>query len=249
MNIKSGSHNIIYGLASLTLIVLISCNTETVDPEILDKGYDYYPLEIGNYKEYEVIDVQYEVSNERDSAFYFLKEVVEDTFINQNQELTYLIKQYRRYSDTVSWKNGPVKTRLAVRSETNLIVYENGIPFVKLVFPVEEGLSWNGNAFNHIDMNADDKADDDPYTYLNVNDSFILNDTLWNTTLTVEQNNEISLVKKDSRYEIYGRGAGLIYKEFIRFNYVDDRGDPLYGKNVIQSGEKFIQTLIDYGKE
>ncbi len=225
---------------SVVLIMNYGCDPSSIDPDQINKGYEYYPLDIGNYREYEVIEKIY-FDGEKQEKNYFLKEIVTDTFSNQAGELSFRIRRYTRSRDTVAWDIEKVEVWTAVLTKTRLVVYENNTPFVKLTFPVKKDLSWDGNAFN--------TQDEVLYSYTSVREPFMTGNFSFKNSAQVLQKDFMSLIDKDVRKEIYADSVGMVYKEFINLKYVDVESDPDYGKDIITNGNELIMQLIDYGKE
>ncbi|MBK8657433.1 MAG: hypothetical protein IPN22_00760 [Bacteroidetes bacterium] len=111
---------------------------------------EYYPLAPGHYITYQVDSIQYSFSENpdtyvRDTIRYQLKEIITDTFYDNENELNYRLELYRR-SDTLSafstWKIWYVKA-----DDYNVQKTEDDIRFIKLIFPPKENESWNGNLY------------------------------------------------------------------------------------------------------
>ena len=122
---------------------LISCNkSKVIGPEIL--GYDFYPIEIGQYRIYDVEEIQYKLVG-FDTSFYQLRETIFDS-ISTTDQIVYLIRRDKRASESDQWESDSVWT--ATATTNYLAISENNVPFVKLTFPVELGKEWNGNVLN-----------------------------------------------------------------------------------------------------
>ena len=79
---------------------LISCNkSKEISPEIL--GYDYYPIELGQYRIYDVEEIQYKLSG-FDTTHYQLKETIFDSLVSIDQ-INYLIRRDRRNEAVDPW--------------------------------------------------------------------------------------------------------------------------------------------------
>ncbi len=222
------------------VFLLTGCESNYLEPDENMLGLSYYPLNIGSFRIYEVMDTRYTVQNESDSTFYYLKEVVKDTFINQEGGLSYYIYRYTRTHDTLSWEKNPVHVWVTRKTDTNLINYEESIPFVKLIFPVKSGLSWNGNALNTLEP--------EEYYYSEPDLSLLGSFQPGGQLIQVVQSNfDDLIIRKDVRSEIYAENIGLVYKEFSVIEYCQDL--ICRGQQIIESGIEYRQTLIDYGEE
>ena len=129
-----------------------SCNENTVGENlILKKGYNYFPLEIGKYITYQLDSIVYRGQSGsdcmfvQDTASHFLKEEVVDIFEDNTGAVNYIIERF-----TSQYKNGPWQVTdvwNTKKTETQVERVEENLRFIKVVFPVREGTSWNGNTF------------------------------------------------------------------------------------------------------
>jgi hypothetical protein len=95
-------------------------------------GYTYFPLNPGEYRIYEVVDIQYSVQGGVDSSFYYSKEVINDSSINQAGEKVYHMYRYRRNNEKAAWDEEPAHLVVVNKSKTNLVVFEESVPYGKL---------------------------------------------------------------------------------------------------------------------
>ena len=89
---------------------------------------------------------------------------------------------------------------------------EENIKYRRLVFPVRNDLSWNGNATNI--------ADEWIYQYSEVNIPLNIGNLDFDSTLIVNQQDENTTLIYDYFQEIYAAGIGLVYK--IGIHWEDD---------------------------
>ena len=230
-------NNIFATFSGVILILTIGCES-TIEFDKEASGQAFYPLTTGEYREYKIQEIKYTILSPPDTMNYFLKEQVGDSFINQTGGMTYTLNRFKRNDDTIPWKIDSVWT--VIKSENNVVVSENNIPFTKLVFPVLDQKKWDGNAFNTME--------EELYTYENTYQPLTFNDMDFNSTLKVIQEyNPDSIVMRDERSEIYAENVGLIYKESIILHYCTE--NECLGKQIIEQGIDFRQELIGYGNE
>ncbi len=203
---------------------LLSCNkSETEGPVIDDFGYDFFPLEVGRSWEYEVDSVIYDPAvggTAVDSSRAYIRELIADTLHDNTGQIWYRVERYYRRSDTLAWQVEKVLT--LSRDEQRATRMEDNLRFTKLVFPVEAGKSWNGNAFF-----------DDTRTVFVAGESIsmfrnwqyrILEAGVPATINGMEFNDVIIIQNADNRYlnnflelrlatEQYARNIGLIFRE------------------------------------
>ena len=224
-------------LSGIILISAFGCDSAIeIDPA--DTGQTFYPLSTGDHREYEVTQIKYSILKLPDTLRYFLKEEVGESYINQTGSTTFTLTRYKRSNDTLAWEMDSVWS--VIKSETNVVVTENNIPYVKLIFPVLDQKQWDGNAFNIFEKEL--------YSYENIYQPFSSGNMDYNSTIKVIQSyNQDPIVRWDVRSEIYAENIGLIYKETIILYYCTD--NECLGQQIIEKGMDFKQELIGYGKE
>lgn len=210
----------------------------------------YFPLSVGAFYIYDVEETQYSVINGQEDLSYQLKLSVTDSFRNNAGGTTYVIQRYVRnnvdeafqYSDTWS----------ARIEATQVVIVEGNIAYVRLVFPVSVGRSWNGNALNNLkgDESCGDSMnfDCDVYQIESVDVPYQFGEEWLTETVEVVQSNNIDvIVKEDVRKEIYARNIGLVYKESAVLNYCTVGS--CIGQQQVDDGYTWKQSLVGYGKE
>lgn len=147
------------------------------------------------------------------------------------------IERYRRENDTQKWT---IDSVFSAKKEIDKVLRtENNVTFVKLIFPISEGLKWNGNAYNSLG--------NDTYELKKMFQPFQTNGKNFNRTLTVIQQNDSTLVDLKRRLEVYAEGIGMIYQEKISVSYCNS-GDCL-GKGKIDFGTKYIVKFRSHEKQ
>jgi hypothetical protein len=192
-------------------LILLSCKRKE---ETYDLGGDYFPMRsIGSYIIYDVERIIYQASG-KDTNRYQLKEEAGDTAW-LNGKLYYKILRYIRSDTSESWPSSPDSVWYQYNNNVQAVKTENNRSFIKLVFPVEENKTWNGNGLNIYSS--------DNYTMEDVGRSYTAAGHYFPTTLKVVQQDDTSAVHQDQRYEVYAKGIGLIDKYS---NTVQFCGDP-----------------------
>lgn len=214
---------------AIVYLSLVACSSDNeVTP--VDYGYDYFPLEIGLFKHYDVLEVNYN-SEGGDTSRYQLREYIFDT-ITTSSEITYLIERSKRSTVADSWV---VDSIWSARSNDDYaVVTENNVTYQKISFPVQDSLIWDGHTFNTLDPR-------------NYSMTFIDADTSQSEYLKVIiRDIPENLVLQDQRFEIYARDIGLIEKDYITLNFCTT-GCEFVGQ--VESGRILSQVLFEYGKE
>lgn len=219
----------------ILVVLLFSCKEEKSELT-LDMGYDYFPIVSGWYKTYEVTDIRY--NPDPDTSQFYLKEVFGDSLVAEDGTVRYFINRFTS-SDQEEWLLDSVWS--VYRYQQALILTENNIPYIKLTFPVEKGISWDGNAVNTLQESA--------YSYESA-DSYSLGDTIFSiqsNILVVISEIPENLTGRDFRYETYIRGIGLAVKDYEVFEYCTATSCGEIGS--VKKGRILKQNLIAYGQE
>lgn len=218
------------------LFFMLSCISDTLEPDPEKVGFSYFPLQVGDYRVYDIHQENFSVFGESDTLDFQLRELVADSFATQNQ-VSYVLHRFSRDKSEDPWQLDSVWT--ARRTTNHAVVVENNIPFAKLVFPVALHKTWDGNVFN--------TRPRDDYEITAINSPFQTSGGTFDNTLTVFEHNEPdSLIFQDSRQAVYGLNVGLIYKKSIILDFCNTSPECL---GTLETGTVFEQILLEYGKE
>ncbi|WP_276496078.1 hypothetical protein [Pontibacter litorisediminis] len=241
--------------ALLLLVVLVglvaACEDKYKDPDPKAMGYDYYPLEVGDWRIYNVTDIRY-MSDVGDTTRFQLRERVDTTFVDQTGQLNYKIIRSIRANENMNWVDDSVMT--VVKTDAMVMLTKNNTKYVKLVFPVKEGNQWTGDAYNN--NRAPGYAlhtlhGKELYTYSAVGAPYSVNGQIFSNTVEVIQGDYTSYdVTLDERKEVYAEGVGMIYRLFTRIIYTSCSDDDCeFGPEYKIHGHERHEELVDYGKE
>jgi len=134
------------------ILLALACKQPEDNIDALtDYGYDYYPLQIGSERTYFVDSIVYDDNGPTqaiDTFKYLFKEVVVDTFIDDAGALSFTISKYfKPLPDSITnWQFAGNN----FAQQTNLTAQKiaDNVREVKLIFPLRELNSWNGNLYN-----------------------------------------------------------------------------------------------------
>lgn len=211
-----------------SLFLLFACdNLNSNLPPPQDGGKFFYP-KLGQSVVYEVEDTEYDLTGKFTLKTYQLKELNAAIFEDLDGKEALRIERYRRENDTQKWMIDSVF--IAKKAIDKALKTENNVTYVKMYFPMKEGLKWNGNAYNSFG--------NDSYEMKNVNQSFQTNGHKFDNSVTIIQQNDSTLVDLKKRIEVYAEGIGLIYQEKMSVSYCNS-ADCL-GKGKIDFGTKHI---------
>ncbi|HNW69154.1 MAG TPA: hypothetical protein PKI01_02030 [Bacteroidales bacterium] len=205
-----------------------SCKKETAEP--VEMGYKYFPVNTGHWVIYNVDSISYnDFTGETDSFRYQIKEYVESVFIDNSGRTSQRLERYIRYSETADWTIKDVWFETLTASCAERV--EENLRMVKLIFPVEESQTWDGNAYNTLGAQT--------YKFQDVHTPAVINNVSLDSTLTVIQKSSTTLISEDFQQEIYSVNIGMVYKKYVSL-VKEPTGE-------ITSGIDYSYTLQSYG--
>ncbi len=229
-------------ILGVVLSVLSGCYREdTVLPLI---GYDYFPTELGKYVDYKVDSTwQDDPAGQLgfSEAHYFLRELNESSFIDEEGRPAIRVERYAKYSPAAEWSIKDVwyRTRTPEIAEQN----EENVVFIKHNFPVKVGETWNGNSKNTLETlqqlyNLTTVPAVWEYEYINVHEPYTINGLTFDSTVTVIQIDRPTFAGLDVfAKEVYAKNVGLIHKQMRMYN--------IQGADSV--GFIFEQVVTDFG--
>ncbi len=217
----------------ITLSFISSCN-EKLEVTPGDRGENFYPISIGQYRIYDVEEIIYNISS-FDTSLYQLRETIFDSIVSPDQT-TYLIRRDKRDMAQDEWESDSVWT--VSRTENFLSVSENNIPFMKLTFPVTTGRQWDGNSLNSLSELT--------YYYTSLAAPLIDSIAVEDHIRVIIEDIEPNVVNQDERSEVYVKGVGLVQKDYLSLNFCTVDCNEI---GEIQSGRFLNQVLIEAGNE
>ncbi|WP_420148385.1 hypothetical protein [Spirosoma sp.] len=224
-------------LGLLNLFLFTGCQPVTTEP--VASGYDYFPLETGRYVIYDIQEQQYVINNGTPvNRTYQLKEVVGKSYTNVMGQTAYRLMRYRRSAENQPWQADSMWSAHAINNEA--IRTENGRDFIKILFPVRNLLTWDGNQRNGVDA--------DEYQIRNVGHTYYVSGKQFNETATVVEQDDSTLTSQDKRVTVYAREVGLIYKERIQIQFCTAT-PACTGRSQIEYGIRQVYRINTYGKE
>jgi len=232
-------------ILSLIIVSMISCSKKNITTDNSLLGLDYYPTNLGKYVIYDLDSTVYTQLPKDTLVYkYRIKEKFADTYTdNLGQPAIRLERYIKRYNplkpyDSIPWSIKEIWMIHA--SNTSIQVLESNLRFTKLIFPVQEKASWNGNAGNTLG--------EQEYTYDYIDRKETLNSNTLNQVLLVKQKDYRTLISYQYYSEKYAKGVGLVYREItdlLSNNIVAGQSV----ENRIESGIVYKQTLVTYGYE
>ncbi len=215
-----------------------SCkDDESVTPEPSD-GLTYFPLVKGFWIEYEVDSIYHRndddaslVDTSKDEFHFFVREEIDSSFMDSENQPAFKIVRYKRSVDSLPWNLASVWTARVDQYSAQRV--EDNIRFIKLKFPVKSTTVWQGNAYNFFQP--------EEYSYDKLYESKSYNSLLFDSTITVIQNSFVSAVNRIIKTEIYGAHVGLLFKQL---DSVRTANTPQ--GTIILNGLQFSQKITEY---
>lgn len=237
-------------MKNLFLILLVSlfytCKKDAKE-ESPDLGYDYYPATLKSYIIYDVDSIVYNpLGSINDTMTYKfqIKEKIDSILSETESSKTVKIIRFKKnYSqnipyDSLDWFIQDVW--FAEVSKTKIIVNEENVRLIKLVFPVVKNSYWNGNSENTLG--------EERYKYFEVGKPLTINNIFFQNTLTVKQAQSSSAINLVDNREQYAKDYGLISKTIIDYDYYVDAQGILH-PNVIYNGLYYKMSYNNSGIE
>ncbi|GGF08344.1 hypothetical protein [Hymenobacter cavernae] len=237
------------GVSLLALAATTGCKTE-LEPG-LETGAAYYPVEVGTYRIYNVIDSTWN-SNVIGVTRYQFRERITESFTDAAGKLAYRVVRSRRTLTTDAWKDDSVMQ--VNPSMQTVLLTRNNRRTVELVFPVQEGTSWNRDAYNTLDTvtfhNRSYVRAGQPF------DATTNGQTVhYEQTVTTEdsgvnsegQTIDDGILQVAKFRQVYARNVGLVYRVRRRYFYCPV-GACVPNKSYIYLGRVRSETLVESGK-
>lgn len=208
-------------LFSLSCIIS-GCNTKIDDFKIDPEEYKFFPLKIGNTWKYKLDSIIYDNKGTiKKTVSNIIIEKITESFMDNEGETNYIIERtvFENGSvNNINMLNAYINNNMAIRNEGNL-------KFIKLVFPVIKGKSWDGNALFD-SQNTIIRIAGEPikmyelwdYRYSETGKSVAIEGKEYKDVLSIIQTDTENSIEKRYSYEEYAKGIGLIYKKMMILN-------------------------------
>ncbi len=205
----------------------MGCNRE-IEEDPIDFGFDYQPLEVGNFWIYSVDQIIYFGENDSEEDSFFYRDSIISFYINEAGEQVFIIERSKSY-DQSNWS--PIENYTMLIRRNSLIRTIQNQPSVALVFPPNEGVSWDSNIY------LESPEDEFEIKFFPGSPNMI----------QIDQEEADDLITyRDNRYEVFQKGVGLIedYEEVLTYCARND----CLGNQLIDGGTKTHLKITEYGK-
>ena len=229
-NISVMKRKAVVSLVFVSFVILLSScgkKTETFYSPSID---DYSSLQVGKVYIYRLDStILASFGTSLIVKSYHAKDSIESTFNDNQGRPSYRIFRYIRDTTGVqAWRFAA--TYVATAANQSLEYVDNNMRFIKLRLPITEGYTWKAHTF--IDTKSINTTvpylDEWEYEYRNVGQPFSVLNKTYDSTVTVAQHDETtpegpfnpnSYQQRNYGQEVYAKGVGLIYKEFLHWTW------------------------------
>ena len=212
-----------YLLFFFLMATIFSCHRD--EGPAPDLGYGYFPDAVGKYVIYDVDSFVQDDPAGIDTVYKMqVKEMVESIYNDNQNRPTMRIERYKKFYNpsvpysAMNWTFKDVWSANVTKTTAEKV--EEGVRFVKLIFPVKESATWNGNAQNTLGQQD--------YKYIDVDMFTTVGASSFDSTLTVLQTDKENLIEKQYYQEMYARNTWMIYKKII-----DVKSKTITGANIM----------------
>ena len=192
----------------------------------------------GHYVIYDVSEQRFSLTSAPVQRTYQVKERVGQRYTDATGQPAFRLLRYHRSTAQQPWQPDSAWSVRLVNNEA--IRTENGLDFVKLVFPLGDRLRWDGNRYN--------ASGRDEYEIRNSHQPYRVQPVSFGETVTVVAQNDSTLVSQDKRLEVYARQVGLVYRERIQVQFCSSSPGCI-GRNQIDYGIRQFYRIQTYGTE
>ena len=216
------------------LLLLLSCGKDQPSFD-LNTYESYFPIEIGRYVDYEVMEINHDIDAEiqHDTILYFLRTSIGETITDNEGRIANKFLRKKRNALSEPWVVSDVWT--AIVSDNKLEVTEENLRKVWLCFPPKSFTTWDKNAYN--------VEDSDECTYEAIHFPLTIDNLTFDSVLTVKQEDVSGLVNFRRKYEKYANHVGLVNK------YYKDLEISLFDTLNILSGSELHYKCLGFGIE
>ena len=207
-----------------------------IEPDVSILGYDYYPLDTGQIRTYEVEEIIYSLLGNHDTLIYSLRETVTRVYSDVSGETKFVLARETRMQDSTQWKLDSLWS--TYRNDFQAVLTKNGSPIIPLVFPVEKGVEWDANSLI--------SREEDTYSIQEAGIPYLLDGVDYPEALVVLQEDKPdSLVEFIYKIEVFSKGLGLIDKIDSHLKFCPPE-DACFGQKIVKEGRQYRQKLILY---
>jgi hypothetical protein len=250
-------------LACVSISILLSTSCRKTVPYSHPLTDYFQPLQVGKYVTYRLDSSSFYFYGQLDTlTSYLAKDSVEQKFTDNAGQTAWRITRYLTDTNaTAPWT--PVQTIIVNPSLTRIEVSEENLRFIKLIFPVVQGSTWQGNGYlgydpyqDFFDFSADinENMNGWTYSYQAVDQPFSIANQHYDSAVTVLQVDDsanVPIILKDSMFasrtywsETYAKHIGMVYRHTEIWEYQPPTPDG--AQSAYKIGFKLTMRMIDH---
>lgn len=215
-------------VAFACILALVSCNKNNTEIASINNGYSYFPIDSTKQYLYAVDSIAYNKNLKRIDTFHYkLKTILSNSFIDNLGVKTWRMSRFVKYNDTLEFVE--IQNHFIQFYDNKYLYTENNSVLLKAVFPLKNGLVWNGNLFNNLGR-INSGVDF-------MNETFIVEDTTFQNTVKITEWENKDFIFDNYRVSVYQDKVGLVY---FRNRFVETQQE----KNEV-SGYDISKKLIN----
>jgi hypothetical protein len=219
-----------YFIGSIFIVfLLVSCKKE-INNFSSESLTDYYPMQVGKYITYNLDSTLFTNFGQNQVIVHSqAQDRVDAQFTDNSGRPSFRILRFVRSDASQPWV--PNNTFMVTPTENAIEYVENNLRFVKMRLPIKQDFSWKGNAFINTYSTINDVRylDDWDYIYDSIGQPLTISTIKIDSTLKVAERDEFlgqnpsipgtQYAEKTYSVEKYAKGIGLIYREFLHWEY------------------------------
>jgi hypothetical protein len=219
----------------ICFIILITACKKTIDMPIqkdFTSDLAYFGLKKGRFIEYDVTHIIHDDEVDiHDTIKFRLKTIIGDTITdNEGRKANkYIRLLWNNSNDT--WEIKDIWT--AIIAGKNAELTDENQKIIKLTFPINKSIFWNPSIFSTVPS--------ENYIYDKIHIPLNFNNHLFDSTVTVLQNNYFTLVDYKFQTETYAKNIGLISKYYKNLRIKN------FDTLQVKKGEEWFYTITKFG--
>jgi hypothetical protein len=214
-------------LTTILILILVSCKKE----KSINFHFDYYPIVENQFVTYKVDEViTDDTVNQHDTLSYFMKVQIGAIEIDNEGRTVNRVNRYVGPSATGPWTLQDIWTTLIDGDKAELIEENNRI--IKMIFSPTKTKEWDANAFTNLDPL-------DCY-YDEIHKEKIINGFTFDSTVTVEQEDELNFIQYKRKFEVYAKGIGMVRKHYKDFEIMNN------DSTNVKKGKELRMIVVDF---
>lgn len=240
-------------LCATLSIIFYSCVKNETEKTGTHGDEKYFPLKIGQIREYQVDSVLFRQGKLLDSTRSYVKEEIINVIKDTLGDEYILLKSYRKKLTDI-WK--PLASYTARLVQGKAVRNEGNIHFISLVFPFSDQLTWNGLALLKEDQEFNVAGESvqifqgwEPFKIINLPKAEQIGSFNLNEVITVLQTDEEDILNKRYSVEKYAKDIGLVYKSMTILDcnsLINNCSSSMPWSKKTTKGFILSQTLINF---